>query len=80
MIPKEKAVELLRNYLCGVDEYGFQLCHFNSCARKCALIAAEETMMNTQPADSAHLQYWIDTGFTGYRQFWEQVITEIELL
>ena len=41
MSPKEKANKLFNKYSKGKDAHGWNLCEFDSCAKKCTLIAVK---------------------------------------
>ena len=66
MSPKEKAKDLFKKYSKGKDDHGWSLCEFDSCAKQCALIAADE-VLGYMGADRG-------------TEFWLEVKSEIEKL
>jgi hypothetical protein len=65
MTPKEKAIELILKYSKGKDEYGWNLCECDSCAKKCALIAVDEIIncdyfFNTLKDTKKFTSYWYE--------------------
>ena len=65
MTPKKKALELFKKYSKGKDEHGWSLCEFDSCAKKCALIAVDEIIAQIEPSVSmdvisASIKYWLE--------------------
>jgi len=63
MTPKEKAKELFKKYSKGKDEHGWNLCEFDSCAKKCALIAVGELLSETEERDGMRVinnPYWME--------------------
>lgn len=78
MTPKDKAQELFHTYkrFCSSTENS----SWKENARQCALISAQYLISNTQYADNEHMNFWENEGFTGYRQYWQQVKEEIEKL
>jgi hypothetical protein len=71
MTPKEKAKELYQKYSKGKDENGWYLCEFDSCAKKCALIAVDEIIKNDKE----------NYGINGFVfEYWQEVKQEIENL
>lgn len=80
MTPKAKAKELFKKYSKGKDEHGWALCEFDSCAKKCALIAVDE-MINMCKLYHIH-NIVIDTKI--YTElsisYWQEVKQEIEKL
>jgi hypothetical protein len=65
MTPKAKAKELFKKYSKGKDGHGWALCEFDSCAKKCALIAVGYIWENCQD---------------NMADYWYQVREEIEKL
>jgi hypothetical protein len=75
MTPKEKAKELILKYSKGKDEYGWNLCECDSCAKKCALIAVDEILWEIIKYADNSKEY-----VTENTNYWEEVKQEIELL
>ena len=73
MTSKAKAKELFKKYSKGKDEHGWSLCEFDSCAKKCALIAVDEIIKQLTPIEKTPNN---KSAF----QYWEEVKQEIELL
>ena len=76
MTPKEKAKQLFKKYSKGKDEHGWSLCEFDSCAKKCALIAVDEILKSVpkQPSISITMPHFEAT------VYWEEVKNEINKL
>jgi hypothetical protein len=76
MTPKEKAKELFKKYSKGKDEHGWNLCEFDSCAKKCALIAVDEILNNfgSKVGDKTHYCNYMTI------QYYEEVKNEIDRL
>ncbi len=77
MTTKEKAKEL-------VDKMYAQASHDDGMsyyeAIDCTKVAVNELINNTDYADEQHLEFWKQTGYTGYKQFWMEVKQEIQNL
>jgi hypothetical protein len=76
MTPKEKAQEIYKKYSKGKDEYGWYLCEFDSCAKKCALIAVDELIESHLLLTTTHdVKPSIRC-----KRYWQEVKQEIEKL
>ena len=73
MTPKRKALELFNKYSKGKDDHGWNVCEFDSCAKKCALIAIDEKL-NTLSGLEDSVWYFNTNSFL------EEVKQEIEKL
>ena len=69
--PKQKAKELFKKYSKGKDEHGWSLCEFDSCAKKCALIAVDE-ILEVIIFNKYDDKYWEE------EEYWKEVKQEIE--
>jgi hypothetical protein len=63
MTYKKKAKELFKKYSKGKDEFGWPLCEFDSCAKKCAIITCDEIIKVAHSDERANSpldkEYWI---------------------
>ena len=69
--PKQKAKELFKKYSKGKDEHGWSLCEFDSCAKKCALIAVDE-ILEVIIFNKYDDKYWEE------EEYWKEVKQEID--
>ena len=73
MTPKGKAKQLFKKYSKGKDEHGWSLCEFDSCAKKCALIAVDE-ILEVIIFNKYDDKYWEE------EEYWQEVKQELEKL
>jgi hypothetical protein len=78
MTPKDKAKELFKKYSKGKDEHGWNLCEFDSCAKKCALIVVDEILL-TLNEDIKDLDV-VGNVLLDLIKYCQEVKQEIELL
>ena len=78
MSPKEKAMELFKKYSKGKDEWGWALCEYDSCAKRCALIAVDEILKNSVGYNA--YDGVTDNDILADNNYWEEVKSELEKL
>ena len=78
MSPKAKAKELFKKYSKGKDEWGWSLCEYDSCAKKCALIAIDEILKNSVGYNA--YDGVTDNDISADDNYWEEVKQELEKL
>ena len=78
MTAKEKAMELFKKYSKGKDEWGWALCEYDSCAKRCALIAVDEILKNSVGYNA--YDGVTDNDILADNNYWEEVKSELEKL
>ena len=78
MTPKAKAKELFKKYSKGKDEWGWALCEYDSCAKRCALIAVDEILKNSVGYNA--YDGVTDNDILADNNYWEEVKSELEKL